>query len=103
MTLSYQNEEGIKEGVLSCFLENNEGHVAIAFNDPAYTLCDTVIFDENDMSVYVVLHQNSFLVSEVSPEIGEALRRNEEILLTAAHYDGGTLDMVVPLTIAGRA
>ncbi len=102
MTLSYQSEN-LSEGVRSCFVENNAGAVAIAFDDPAYTLCETVIFDEKDMSVHVVLHQTSFFISEISPEMGEALKRNEEVLLTAVHYEGGTLDMVAPLSVAGRA
>lgn len=91
------------DGMRAAVMRNGDGHVAIAFFDPAYVRSDTIVLDPQDNSLHAVLHESAHFIAHLDEETARTLHGQPEILLTARHYNGDIIDLVAPVAVSRKA
>ncbi|MCB9991598.1 MAG: hypothetical protein H6867_09590 [Rhodospirillales bacterium] len=86
-----------QEGINAAFMRNHRGEVCIAFSDPVYVRADSILVDRSHQSIHVIIHENSFFVSQVSDVMMNAFETNEHALLTAMRADGSLIELTAPI------
>lgn len=87
------------EGVPAAFMRNHRGEVCIAFSDPVYARADSIFVDQDNLSVYAVVHQAAHFVGTVSEGMANAIAESKEALLTALRSDGSVLELFAPVQV----
>jgi hypothetical protein len=84
---------------LTSFGKNADGSVCITFLDPCYVRSDAIIINRTDLSVHAVLHESSHLVGYIDGKTAGGLVDKADVILSAAHYAGGTVHLKSKISI----
>jgi len=88
-----------RPAINAAFMRNHRGEVCIAFSDPVYARADAILLDPQKGEVFVVVHENSFFITQLSEAMIGAFQNNKEALLTAIRPDGSLLELTAPVQI----
>lgn len=92
----------MKPSIMAEFLESAEGDPMIRFfKDPEFVRAEMIIFDRRDNSVHAVLFEQSHFLGNVDEAMAETLEELDEILLSAAHYKSGVVNLHAALKVTG--
>ena len=89
-----------QEAVNAAFMCNHRGDVCIIFSDPLYARSESILIDQEDLSVHAILQENNYFLGNISERMMQAFEDNENALLAALKSDGSVLELEAPIEIA---
>lgn len=85
------------------FLRNAAGNPMIRFfKDPEFVRAETIIFNRNDNSLHAVLFDQAHLIGHLDKDEAAAMEGVSEVLLSAAHYKSGVVNLHAALKISDK-
>ncbi|HRQ61168.1 MAG TPA: hypothetical protein PLO23_06630 [Alphaproteobacteria bacterium] len=92
-----------KSAINAEFLRNAAGNPMIRFfKDPEFVRSDVIIFNKKDKSLHAVLEGQAHFIGHLDKDEAKAMQGVSEVLLSAAHYKSGVVNLHAALRITDK-